>query len=100
MIKANVGFFKESVNPLPGYVQALFCIVCKLRDPRIACDNVLVTSHADINAWNAGHGAFVHAGMTVVAVQAHIGSVDHVREFKWLLWLRPDAQKMPGSVCD
>src|SRR5213079_1527527 len=65
VVKPNMRFFEKSVDPLPVQVLTLFRIVGKLCDPRIARDNLLVASHADINAWNTGHGSPIHTGMTV-----------------------------------
>ena len=99
MIEPDVRFPDEPVNPLPRNVFSALGVITQRLDSRIgSVANVLMTTHADIDARNSRPSALAHPRVTGVAVDANIVGMDVMREIDRLLRPRLDIQKIPSRI--
>ena len=95
MIEPDMRFPDESVNPLPGKIFSTFGLVAQGLNSAIGdVADVLMTTHANIDARNSRPRPLAYPRVTGVAVDADIVGMDQMREFDRLLRLGPDVQKI------
>ena len=99
MIEPDVRFPDESVNPLPGNVFSALCKVAQGLDSGIDdVADVLMTTHADIDARNSRPRPLTHPRVTGVAKDADIVGMDLMRKIDRLLRPGLDIKKTLGRI--
>jgi hypothetical protein len=101
MIEPHVSFFDESVYPLPRQVLAALGVVSEGLDSgvRLVAD-ILVTTHADVDAGNAGNRTPFDSRMTIRAADTDIKRMNVMRKFDGLPGRGLDVKEVPGSFSD
>src|SRR5437879_13574245 len=99
MIEPDVRFPDEPVNPLPRHVFSALGVITQGLDSRIgSVANVLMTTHAAIDARNSRPSALADPRVTGVSVDATIVGMDVMRQIDRLLRRRLDIQKFPSRI--
>jgi hypothetical protein len=100
VVESHVRFFNESVDALPRHVLATFGVIAQGLNPRVrGISDILVTTHAEINAGNSSARAGLDARMASVAFDSDlVKGMDPMRKIDRLLGFGSDAQKVFRSV--
>jgi hypothetical protein len=73
VIEPHMRFLDESVHPLPRQLFAALGVVAQRLNPSvIRIAEIFMTRHAEIDAWNTGPRAAVHARMALVALDSNL----------------------------